>query len=71
MLNEWSSRAKVGVVAANENYLNGNLLNSAAQLIAVIGLGPGSTPSGDDFLIGFTTTLHYFNHPFAQVMMKG
>lgn len=56
LLNE-RSRALVHELSNNRV---SNALQSAAGLI---GLGPGLTPSGDDFLVGFISTLHLPNCP--------
>ncbi|MBV7505508.1 DUF2877 domain-containing protein [Bacillus sp. sid0103] len=56
LLNE-RSRALVYEVSNNRG---SNALQSAAGLI---GLGPGLTPSGDDYLVGFISTLHLPNCP--------
>lgn len=39
---------------------------AAARQLA--GLGPGSTPSGDDLLAGLLLTLHYAGHPAATAL---
>ena len=43
---------------AIERWLVGNAIDEEAQ--ALIGLGPGLTPSGDDYLGGVLLALHYF-----------
>jgi hypothetical protein len=35
---------------------------SLSPLAALIGLGPGLTPSGDDFLVGAIVALHAYGH---------
>ncbi|SDK94067.1 DUF2877 domain-containing protein [Natronincola ferrireducens] len=37
--------------------INGKITESALQATKLIGLGPGLTPSGDDFLVGLLSTL--------------
>lgn len=37
-----------------------------AQAFALVGLGPGLTPSGDDFLVGFFAALHVADAPGAR-----
>jgi hypothetical protein len=37
-----------------------------AQALALVGLGPGLTPSGDDFLVGFFAALHVADAPGAR-----
>jgi hypothetical protein len=37
-----------------------------AQAIALVGLGPGLTPSGDDLLVGFFAALHVADAPAAR-----
>ena len=41
---------------------NTNVIQSPASLIELLGTGPGLTPSGDDFTIGFLLTLNRWQH---------
>ena len=54
---------------ALERWLVGNALEDEAQTL--IGLGPGLTPSGDDYLGGVLIALHYFGRrPQAQGLWR-
>jgi hypothetical protein len=44
--------------SAYKEWTKGNAAQSAKNLSSLVGLGPGLTPSGDDFLIGFTAFLY-------------
>lgn len=49
------------------------LFQAMKQLYRVIGLGPGLTPSGDDFLVGLAlifTTVDYPYHSFSQWLIN-
>ena len=55
-------RSAAAAIAALRNWLTAALSGSPRPppaLAALIGLGPGLTPSGDDFLCGVMATLHY------------
>lgn len=41
-------------------------LPDSEAALGLIGLGPGSTPSGDDLVAGLLLTLHYARHPAAE-----
>ena len=41
---------------------NTNVIQSPASIIELLGAGPGLTPSGDDFTIGFLLTLNRWQH---------
>ena len=41
---------------------NTNVIQSPASLIELLGAGPGLTPSGDDFAIGFLLTINRWQH---------
>lgn len=57
--------------AARDLFLAGDFTGTSAELIKLIGLGMGLTPSGDDFLCGVfagLTLLGKQSHPFAECM---
>ena len=54
---ECAGRAAMGAV---ESWLEGSDDRMPAPLAALIGLGPGLTPSGDDFVGGVLVALHVF-----------
>ncbi|MEO8849855.1 MAG: DUF2877 domain-containing protein [Casimicrobiaceae bacterium] len=52
-------------ICAIRTWLGAALAGSGARpppIESLIGLGPGLTPSGDDFLCGLMTALHYLGH---------
>jgi len=54
---------------ALENWLIGNALDDEAQML--VGLGPGLTPSGDDYLGGILIALHALERkPQAQALWR-
>src|SRR3954469_11475168 len=54
---------------ALERWLIGNALDDEAQML--VGLGPGLTPSGDDYLGGMLIALHAFERrPQAQALWR-
>jgi len=44
--------------------LNNRMTNALHHAVSLIGLGPGLTPSGDDFLVGLFTIINLRNSPF-------
>jgi hypothetical protein len=44
--------------------LNGRISSALPHAVSLIGLGPGLTPSGDDFLTGLFTIFNMKNSPF-------
>ncbi len=50
--------AKNRIIKSLEMYRNGKTEEAADQLVLLLGLGPGLTPSGDDFLCGILAGLH-------------
>ena len=48
----------------------GQLLPAPANVIRLLGLGPGLTPSGDDFLGGALIALHALGHPRAADALR-
>jgi hypothetical protein len=46
--------------------VNLRMTNALKHAISLIGLGPGLTPSGDDFLVGLFTIFHLKNSPFYE-----
>jgi hypothetical protein len=44
--------------------LNNRMSNALQHAVSLIGLGPGLTPSGDDFLVGVFTIFNMRNSPF-------
>ncbi|MEP7328513.1 MAG: DUF2877 domain-containing protein [Betaproteobacteria bacterium] len=59
-------RAAMPTIIAVRRWLQSALAGSdesAPAVDALVGLGPGLTPSGDDFLCGMMVALHYLGHP--------
>lgn len=46
--------------------VNKQLHHAVLHAVSLLGLGPGLTPSGDDFLVGLFTSFHLKNSPFAN-----
>lgn len=44
--------------------INNRMSHAVPHAVSLIGLGPGLTPSGDDFLVGLFSTLHMKNSPY-------
>lgn len=44
--------------------LNNRLSNAVSHAVSLVGLGPGLTPSGDDFLVGLFTIMNLSKSPF-------
>lgn len=49
-----------------DELLNGRILNACKHAVSLVGLGPGLTPSGDDFLVGFFSAMLLHNGPLAH-----
>ncbi|MEK4487311.1 DUF2877 domain-containing protein [Psychrobacillus sp. FSL H8-0484] len=45
---------------------NKQIQQAVRHAISLLGLGPGLTPSGDDFLVGLFTSFHLENSPFSS-----
>ena len=61
------------IVDAKELFDQGNYEGSVKELIRLIGLGSGLTPSGDDFLCGMlagSQILNNQNHPFIVLLKE-
>jgi hypothetical protein len=43
---------------------------TARACAGLVGLGAGLTPSGDDFLVGFSAALRLTGHPLADVVAR-
>jgi hypothetical protein len=46
-----------------DEFLNNRMSHALKCAVGLIGLGPGLTPSGDDFLVGFITAINLKNSP--------
>lgn len=67
------SAAKCRLREASEAWKESRWAEAAKALCALIGLGPGLTPSGDDFLCGIFAGLllaQLENHPFAAALHR-
>ncbi|WP_391204285.1 DUF2877 domain-containing protein [Psychrobacillus sp. L4] len=49
-----------------DELVNKQLHHAVPHAVSFLGLGPGLTPSGDDFLVGLFTCFHLKNSPFAN-----
>lgn len=59
------------IICERSNFLLAELLNKRMQhavqhAVSLVGLGPGLTPSGDDFLVGLFTAFHLANSPLSS-----
>ncbi|CAH2713094.1 hypothetical protein BACCIP111895_00227 [Neobacillus rhizosphaerae] len=50
-------------ILLEKELLNNRLAHALQHAVSLIGLGPGLTPSGDDFLVGLFTTINLRNSP--------
>lgn len=52
-------------------FSNHRMSNALKYAVGIIGLGPGLTPSGDDFLVGLITAINMKNCPYQSYKVFG
>lgn len=69
--NHWSQHALPHVSKLMESTLTEDLALFEEAWISLSGLGPGLTPAGDDFLVGFLAAHKLFSSSFSKKMENG